>query len=247
MNVYLENLERIEFSITMCCTGRCRHCSQGDHRGCVGHIDGAKAAEVVEKVCRVYDVKSLMTFGGEPLLYPETVCTIHRAAERAGIPRREIITNGFFSRNKERIAAVARMLAQSGVNRVLLSVDAFHQETIPVETVEFFADCLRNESLPPEIHPAWLESKEADNEYNSRTRELLDRFRDRDYTVSDGNIIFPKGNAVKLLGDGRETPDDPYEEDPRDLHSLCIDADGRTLNRSIYEADIIDIMENYKP
>lgn len=247
MNVYLKNLERIEFSVTMCCTGRCRHCSQGDHLGSRGHIDGSKAAEVVEKVCRRYTIKSLMTFGGEPLLYPETVCTIHSAAKRAGVPRREIITNGYFSKNKERIAAVAHMLAESGVNRVLLSVDAFHQETIPLETVELFADCLRNEGSPPEIHPAWLESPSADNGYDSRTRELLDRFRDKGYTISEGNIIFPKGNAVKLLGEGREAPADPYEDDPKDLHSLCIAPDGSTLNSSIYSADIIDIMENYKP
>ena len=80
MNIYLKDLERIEFSITMCCTGRCRHCSQGEHEGFSGHIDGAIAAELVEKVCRSYAVKSLMTFGGEPLLYPETVCTSKKSS-----------------------------------------------------------------------------------------------------------------------------------------------------------------------
>lgn len=34
-----------------------------------------------------------MTFGGEPLLYPEVVCKIHKAAEEMGIPERTIITN----------------------------------------------------------------------------------------------------------------------------------------------------------
>ncbi len=247
MNIYLKDLERIEFSITMCCTGRCRHCSQGEHEGFSGHIDVAIAAELVEKVCRSYAVKSLMTFGGEPLLYPETVCTIHSAAKRSGIPRREMITNGFFSRDRERIAAVSRMLSESGVNRVLLSVDAFHQETIPLEPVRFFADCLRREGIPPEIHPAWLGGMGADNEYNSRTRELLEQFRRSGYVISEGNNIFPKGNALKLMDGIEEAPADPYEEDPRHLHTLCIDAEGRVLNGSIYEADITDIMDRYEP
>ena len=32
MNKYLKNLNRIEFVVTMACTGKCKHCSQGEHR-----------------------------------------------------------------------------------------------------------------------------------------------------------------------------------------------------------------------
>ena len=49
-----------------------------------------------------------------------------------GIPVRQLITNGFFSRDGDRIKEAAGRLAQSGVNNLLLSVDAFHQETIPL-------------------------------------------------------------------------------------------------------------------
>ena len=248
MNVYLENLERIEFSVTMCCTGRCRHCSQGDHYGYSGHIDGTRAAEAVERVCRYYEIKSLMTFGGEPLLFPETVCAIQSAAERAGIPRREIITNGFFSRDSRRIAEVAHMLAESGVNRVMLSVDAFHQETVPLAPVELFAERVRTEGIPVEIHPAWLKAPEADNEYDGKTRELMKSFRENGYSVSEGNIIFLKGKAVELLGGAAdEAPADPYEEDPGNIRSLCFDADGGVLGGSIYKNDIIDIIKAYSP
>ena len=148
MNVYTRNLERIEFVVTMGCTGRCKHCSEGSHIFGGEHIDGETAARAVAEVCRHYDIKSLMTFGGEPLLYPETVCRIHRAAMLAGIPKRELITNGFFSRDRLRIKDAAAKLAESGVNRVMLSVDAFHQETIPIEPVEYFVDCIRESGVP---------------------------------------------------------------------------------------------------
>lgn len=38
MNPYLENLEKIEFVVTYACTGRCRHCSEGDHTAHGGAI-----------------------------------------------------------------------------------------------------------------------------------------------------------------------------------------------------------------
>ncbi len=39
MNEYVKNLNRIEFVVTMACTGRCKHCSEGEHISCTGHID----------------------------------------------------------------------------------------------------------------------------------------------------------------------------------------------------------------
>ena len=140
MNKYLENLNRIEFVITYACTGRCKHCSEGEHTASGEHIDDEKARELVKSVAEKYQINSLMTFGGEPLIYPETVCAIHSMAKEMNIPKRQLITNGFFSRDIDKIKSVAQNLIQSGVNDILLSVDAFHQETIPIEPVKTFAD-----------------------------------------------------------------------------------------------------------
>ena len=250
MNKYLKDIERIEFVVTMSCTGRCRHCSEGRHDIGGGHIDGAAAARAVTEVCDCYDIKSLMTFGGEPLLWPETVCAIHSAARAAGIPQRDIITNGYFSRDKKRIRSVSGMLHDSGVNRVLLSIDAFHQETIPLEPVEYFADCLRESGVFTELSPAWLRSPDDDNPYNNETHRLLKIFADKGFGIADGNIIFPQGNARIMLAeyfDGEEDKANPYEEDPRHLRSLCFDPDGGVLGGNIRDSSIIGIMERYSP
>ena len=50
MNNYLKNLNRIEFVVTMACTGKCKHCSQGEHRLRGAVIDGEKAMDAVFKV-----------------------------------------------------------------------------------------------------------------------------------------------------------------------------------------------------
>lgn len=149
MNPYLK-LNRLEFVVTDHCTGRCRHCSVGErvkHPRSAHHVPQGAAVEAVRELAALYPMDSVMTFGGEPLLYPEVTCAIHRAAADGGILRRQIITNGFFSRDEGRIREVAHMLAEAGVNDVLLSVDAFHQETIPLSSVRAFACALREAGI----------------------------------------------------------------------------------------------------
>ena len=250
MNEYIKNLDRIEFVVTMACTGSCRHCSEGDHAGFSGHIDPAAAVDSIRKVCEKYRIRSLMTFGGEALLYPEVVCAIHAAAAELGIEIRQLITNGFFSRDPVRIGEVANALKDSGVNDLLLSVDAFHQETIPLEPVRLFAERALGAGIPVRLSPAWLVSERDENPYNLRTRELLRELADLKLPVSSGNVVYPRGSALRYLGEYfDENADDssPYDEDPRDVHTLSFSPDGSVLNGNVHERDILDILEDYRP
>lgn len=249
-NLYLKNLHRIEFAITYACTGRCKHCSEGDHVSGGEHIDGEIGADAVRKIAENYKIESLMTFGGEPLLYVDDVCKIHRAAKEAGIVKRQIITNGYFSKSSDRINEVALRLAESGVNDILLSVDAFHQETIPLEPVMEFANACLKEGISVRLQPAWLVSRESDNPYNNKTREILRLFSNMNIEESEGNVIFPSGNALKYLAEYFEEgsePSNPYVNDPYDVHSVCIDPSGDVLGGNIFREDILDILRSYKP
>lgn len=108
------------------------------------------------------------------------------------IPKRQIITNGFFSRDNAKIREVANRLVESGVNEILLSVDAFHQETIPLKPVKEFAAQLKMLGIKLHTNPAWLISKEHDNTYNQRTIKILDEFEKMGIEQSVGNVIFLK-------------------------------------------------------
>lgn len=250
MNKYLKNLNRIEFVVTMACTGRCKHCSEGEHISNGEHVDGETCAKAIKDICANYKIHSLMTFGGEPLLYPEDVCKIHTVAKEMGIPKRELITNGFFSKDEKRIKEVVHRLAQSGLNCILLSVDAFHQETIPLKPVKYFAECVKNEGISIRINPAWLVSESDHNPYNIRTKELLQDFLQDGIGVSNGNIIFPSGNAKKYLSqyfeDGIEYVN-PYEDNPQDIRSISFNPNGDVLNGNINKNCILDIINSYSP
>ena len=55
-----------------------------------------------------------MAFGGEPLVYPEVVCAIHRMAAQMRIAKRQLITNGSFAKKIETIEEVVQDLEGSG-------------------------------------------------------------------------------------------------------------------------------------
>ena len=183
MNKHLTHLNKIEFVVTNACTGKCKHCSQGEHSFGGAHLDAAVATDAIKKIAAKYDIKTVMTFGGEPLLYPDVVCAILSAAKGLQIPRRQVITNGYFTKDFQAMRAVVESLATSGVNDLLLSVDAFHQETIPVDVVHHFASLAKTCGIPTRLQPAWLISPNDDNAYNQKTNQILQSFADLSFFV----------------------------------------------------------------
>ena len=247
MNKYLKNLDKIEFLVTNACTGRCKHCSEGDHENCGEAINPDIACDAVRRIASEYAIKTVMTFGGEPLLCIDAVEKIMNAAGDVNIPKRQVITNGYFSKSKEKIREVAKRLSLCGVNDLVLSVDAFHQETIPLDTVKIFAKEVVTCEIPLRLHPAWLVSPTAENPYNLKTREILDSFADMKISESPGNVIFPEGNAVKYLAEyfTDTQPQNPYVDDPADVRCVSFAPNGDVLNSNAYRRDIMEIIKNY--
>ena len=249
MNQYLKNLNKIEFVVTYACTGRCKHCSEGDHTACGERINPQIAADAVRKIAAEYDIKTVMTFGGEPLLYTDAVYAIMEIAKELNIPKRQVITNGYFSKNADKIREVAQRLAACGVNDLLLSVDAFHQETIPLNVVKLFAIEAKKCGIPIRLSPAWLVSVTDDNPYNKKTRDILGNFADLELPVGEGNVIFPEGNALKHLAEyfTDELSENPYVEDPRDVRCVSFSPNGDVLGGNVYRNDIMEIIKDYAP
>lgn len=249
MSEYFKNLNKIEFVVTYACTGKCKHCSEGEHNACGERISPSVAADSVRKIAAKYDIKTVMTFGGEPLLYAETVYAVMLATSELNIPKRQLITNGYFSKSEDKIRETARKLAECGVNDLRLSVDAFHQETIPLDTVMLFAAEAKKCGLAIKLQPAWLVSRSDKNVYNKKTREILDSFSELEIPEAEGNVIFPEGNAIKYFAEyfKNGAPKNPYVDDPRDIRCVSFSPNGDVLGGNVYREDIITVMENYKP
>lgn len=257
------DLKRLEFVITNACSGKCKHCSCGEHPSAGGSVDADAAVAAVRRLSEKFKMESVMTFGGEPLLYADTVCKIHSAARDGGIPKRQIITNGYFSRDRQKIDEVAEALYSSGVTEVLLSVDVFHQETIPLEPVMHFADALHQLNLPSlRVQPAWLVNEADENPYNPETKRLLKLFSDKGIHANEGNTIFPSGNALKYLAEWFPPPGKvdlsvpcgsaPYTTRLDAVNSLCINPNGDVnlccaAIGNINRQDVFDLVYDYDP
>ena len=248
-NPYLTKLSKIEFVVTNACTGRCKHCSEGEHPSCGERIDRQLAADAVRKIAAEYDIKTVMAFGGEPLLCADAVFAIMNAACEMKVLHRQVITNGYFSRDAVHVRAVAEGLAACGVNDLCISVDAFHQETIPPDAVKRFAAEAKRCGIPMRLQPAWLVSEADDNVYNRTTREVLGAFADLAIPTGAGNVIFPEGNAKRYLADyfTGDAPKNPYEEDPFDVRCVSFSPNGDVLGGNAYQRDVMEIIKDYTP
>lgn len=251
MNPFLKNLNRVEFIITYSCTGNCKHCSESELRKNGGKLNADTAVRALEKINNAFTLQSVMTFGGEPLIYPDTVISIHNAARKMNIPKRQIITNGYFSKDNKITAQVAKNVAESGVNDILVSADAFHQETIPLKNVLLFTEnLLKNGAQTVRVHPAWLVDKDNDNKYNVKTREIIKSFETLGVLPSNGNVIFPAGNALKYLGkyfDKNTAYVNRYEQDKKNIRSICIEPNGNFLNCNIHDENFLSRLAEYCP
>ncbi|MCL2420639.1 MAG: radical SAM protein [Defluviitaleaceae bacterium] len=259
------DINRVEFVITRSCTGKCKHCSVALDSGPGKGIDANAAAAALSQLAERYTIESILTFGGEPLLYGAAVCAIHSTARDAGISERGLITNGFFTRDNHKIEAMAAALVDAGVNDIALSVDAFHQEDIPVEPVLCFAKALyalsEKGGLKLRTHPAWLVNKDHANPYNDETKRLLKIFRDAGIKESRGNNIFPAGNANTYLRDYFSDNDvldltvpcgsAPYTSRPDQVGCVSISPNGDLEIcfpvGNIYEQNALDILDRYDP
>ena len=256
------DIKRIEFVVTNACTSRCKHCSLGDISSQKKmNINKDLATALVSELSEIYEIESVMTFGGEPLLYADTTCAIHQTANEKGIPVRQVITNGYFTKDHEKISTVAKALKESGVNSLLLSIDAFHREHIPLDKVYPFAKAVVDEGISGfMLHPAWVVNREHRNKYNEETEECLSYFADLQIPVSAGNNIFPSGNAAIYLAEFYEKKVDlrmkcgevPYTGEPDDVETLVINPNGDVVVccftiGNIYREHIIDIIKQYDP
>ena len=170
----------MEFLVTYRCTSRCEHCHvlTDDADAKIKHMDLGIARKAIKDAYDLFKIKTLMTFGGEPLLFPEFTCELHKYATELGIEKRQIITNGYFSNKIERIKQVVKLIKESGVNSIYISVDCFHEKHLDYKTVEKFLYELKKADIPiVRLHPAWVVNKQHENKYNYKTKETSRAFQ----------------------------------------------------------------------
>jgi len=264
LNKFL-NVDRIEFIVTYRCISYCKHCAIGQDKRESNPvaIDTELAVQIVDSVAQQYSPRSAMTFGGEPLLFPDTVCAIHEAARANGIGRREIITNAGWPRSEAEFRTVAFKLADSGITDIAISVDCFHQEHIPLTVVERNVKSLVDAGIVRlGWNPCWVISKEHENPWNRRTKSILRTLGHLPVPESYGNTVEPAGNALVWLRDFMPSKlpvptgsceDMPYSGRLDKVDTICVEPDGSIavckefIIGNAGQRNIVEMLRSYDP
>ena len=193
------DLRRLEFTLTTKCNSQCIHC-QADASPLRNNVmEVNDAHNYLAEATAASNIESFMVFGGEPMLYPKRAIATFKEAHKLGIPKIEMITNGVWGRNRGTAEKLAAKLKMAGLNKVNISVDAFHVRHIPLEYPQNAALALLKVGIENvKWNVAVIESINAENEYDKKTNQILKKLEP---IGIDANIfkIEPVGRAVENL------------------------------------------------
>lgn len=118
------------------CTSQCGHCLYN----CSPKRDkaylGGKTAEKIFKKIRAMGCRSVHIGGGEPLLRPNKLKVVLKAALHCGIGIDYVETNSSWFTDMASAVSVLEDLRKNGVSTLLVSISPFHNEYIAFDRVQ---------------------------------------------------------------------------------------------------------------
>jgi MoaA/NifB/PqqE/SkfB family radical SAM enzyme len=192
------------------------------------------AHDYLVEAMSVSNLESFMVFGGEPMLYPDRVIAILEKAHQLQVPRIDMITNGTWGKDEKQAEKLATRLKSAGLTNLDISVDAFHQQYIPIEYPRNAGLASSKAGIERVIWNATVvESIDAKNEYDEKTRQILKALEPTGIEPYIHKVL-PTGRALKNLRQyfKKESLQGPCEGDPilenplTDPKSICIDPSG---------------------
>jgi hypothetical protein len=135
------------------------------------------ASEVAGYLEAVADqpLEGILLFGGEPFLcYDLLRESVPLAASLA--QQLYVFTNGYWATDEDIARRRLAGLQAAGLDYILFSVDAFHQDRIPLERIAIGIDAAQELGYSTvEIDNRYLGAPELDNAFNRRTRANMTR------------------------------------------------------------------------
>lgn len=140
-------MKTLVFLVTEKCTAKCRFCGpRCSPEADPTYLESVFMNQVLDRAYELYDLGLVAFIGGEPLLKPENLKSVIMNAKARGINTR-IVTNGFWGKTIKSAETMSANLAKWGLDEVNISVDDYHQEFVPIESVINCVNALRKSSI----------------------------------------------------------------------------------------------------
>ena len=115
------------------CNAECRHCMFASSPKCEKNYISREMSEKVADILERSGALGVHIGGGEPFLDFDGLCGLVSALSRHGIGIDYIETNGFWAADEDAARRKLIVLKKLGVSTIMVSVDPFHIEFVPLE------------------------------------------------------------------------------------------------------------------
>ena len=162
-------MNRLVLQVTYQCTSRCSHCIYCSSN----KSSGTLTAGEVERIIRQTHPRECVIFtGGEASLVPDVVISGIKVARSLGIES-WLNSNGFWGKDPGFATEFAQALVAHGLARANISVDALHQEFIPVGLALTAIRALRTAGVKRIKALVTFVNRKQGNLIDQQTEELL--------------------------------------------------------------------------
>jgi MoaA/NifB/PqqE/SkfB family radical SAM enzyme len=194
----------LTFLVSYKCTNECKHCAlQASPKQEEITVQPDDIKGYLEDVSKNYMIGEVNFFGGEPLLNLNLLISLIEEAKKFDIPRIGLPTNGYWGKDDLLAKKYAQKLKEVGVNLIGFSVDAFHQEFIPLEVVMRAIKATNEAGIESILVIAQTLGLETENNvFNDKTREMTDIIsKEFSFCQVIKSPLQMRGRAIKNLSE----------------------------------------------
>lgn len=183
------------------CSSKCKHCVYASSPSWPDDYMTSSTADKIFSILKRFGCSSVHIGGGEPLLKPERILSVLESAKRNKIDVEYIETNASWFKDESSAKMVLRELMKYGVNRLLISIDPYHNEYIPFCKVKGLIEaCSKvNMGVFPWLLEFWDDIDALDDNKPHALEEYAQRFGE-DYLWS-----LPRRYGLNLGGRALKT------------------------------------------
>jgi len=182
--------------LTYKCNAKCQHCAYACGPKFKGKMEVKDAENYIEQVKD--DLEVVCISGGEPSIYYDTLVKVVESATRVGISSIWVFTNGFWAQTDDVVREKLVPLKKKGVTKMIFSVDAYHQEFVPLEFVERAIQITMELGIDTEVDARFLGLPSAKNSQNLTTKRLLQQLHPLKVEIYESQPWYV-GRAAELL------------------------------------------------
>jgi hypothetical protein len=218
-------MNRLLLQITYRCTSRCRHCIYCSN----DKVGGALTAGDVERIIHQTRPRECVVFtGGEASLLPDVVISGIKVATSLGIES-WLNSNGSWGKDPGFAKEYSEALVTHGLARANISVDALHQEFVPVDSVLNAIRALQAAGVKKIKALVTFVNRNQGLLFDQRTEELLTILNSEPGVITDirptvsfvgRSIVELQDHAPQLSLDAAMSSSCGEEDDTGAIHDL---------------------------